>query len=256
MLKKLIPGGLTAMAGTLLLVITIPFQMWNFHLFTESLFLSVLILLASRLFIYGIPSLKNALTISVLFLALSFLRPTGVLLLAPISVYIWIMRKEWQIKFLIPIIVSVLLVLSANLIFATSYLQEYIVLARENNWVVWKNEAFPAIGSYPELLATRAFYYFAMTRPYFSDMHNLLMMSFYPVYLLALIGIPLFWKQNKAEFLFTAVWIFTLSIFSIATFLNWHARFITPLLPFFILMAAFGIKNLTIRLKGTPESTT
>jgi len=237
---------------TLLLILSFQIQMWNFHLYTESLFISGIIIYSYYLLNRSLSNTKNILMLSFLFVVLSFLRPTGVLLAIPTAVYLFSHRaNEGKMNRKIGIwFLMVALIVYANLQFSTGQFFSFVQKAYANSWVIWGYDGFENINSlssisgFIELLAYRKLYYFSMVRPYYSDSHNLLEMSFYPIYVLAIIGFIPFWKNNRKVFAFVFSTIVIISVFSILTFINWHGRFIAPILPFFILISGFGIQFL------------
>jgi hypothetical protein len=235
---------------TLFLILSFQVQMWNFHLYTESLFISGIIIYSYYLLNRSLNKMKNVLMLSFLFVILSFLRPTGVLLAIPTALYLFL-HKANQDKLNRKIgvwILMVVLIVYANLQFSTGQFFSFVQKAYANSWVIWGYDGFDnmnslsSISGFIELVAYRKLYYFSMLRPYYSGSHNLLEMSFYPIYLLAIIGLIPFWKNNRKDFTFVFSTIFIISVFSILTFINWHGRFIAPILPFFILISGFGIQ--------------
>lgn len=245
---------------TVTLILTIQIQIWNFHLYTESLFISGIILLTYRIVNFKFNKLTDYFLVSFLILLLSFLRPNGVLLLIPSSLFFLynfrIIRK--YSLFIIPFIVSLLFIIGINFSLNSGNFIEYINQAWKSSWVVWGYDN-PNIYMFHnpnimgdqgvELVLDRIVVYFSMLRPYYSTFHNFLMMTFYPIYLLSLIGVLFSWRKNKSIFVFVTSLVFVFSSFSILSFINWHGRFIAPVLPLFIIMSGFALCKIFTLIK-------
>ena len=236
-----------------ILILSFQIQLWNYHLFTESLFVSGLILFFYRLLVHRLNSNKEFIRVGVLLLLLSFLRPNGILLLAPLFVFLYMNKahvKNSIVGFSFLLLIALFVVVS-NLVFSSQLLSEYTQLAYLNKWVVWKQDYYtdPQEVSILVLLIDRFLFYFSMIRTHYSMIHNIIMMSFYPVYLLAFMGTFSMWRNNKAFSITIIITILLFSMLNILTFLNWHSRFIVPILPFFILIAGFGIQNIMRKIQ-------
>ena len=99
--------------------------------------------------------------------------------------------------------------------------------------------------------------FFGLTRTYFSFRHNLLLIAkFYPLYIFACVGIPKVYRSSREFFLFSMVLIATFTLSVMVTCVDWHNRFIMPIMPFILLFSAVGILSLydsvstRIRLKA------
>lgn len=231
-------------------------QMWNFFLFTESFFTSGLIIL-TYLLMHGINSWKKSLSISLLFITLSFIRPNGVLLILPIVAYYLFNIKSIKNRLqLLPVFISIIVIFGANIFLNDSNLVDFVSMAWQNAWIIWGYDS--GLDSLSDstllygakLIGYRLLYYFSMERPYFSDFHNILIISYYPIYLLSVFGIYPLYKKNLPFFTFLASLITIYSVFTVFTFINWHGRFIVPILPFFILLSGAGLS----RFIGTDEA--
>lgn len=244
-----------AIFTTILLLFTVQIQMWNYFLFTESLFISGLIIYTYILFFADLSRVISIFKLGILFIALSFLRPTGILLLVPTILYFIYNRNRIKTIVIYTGIVFGLLIVGFNVVFSTGQFQEYVSMAWSNGWVIWGYDGFENIlleeGGWKaiKLIYYRIFYYLSMIRPYYSDSHNIIMTAFYPVYILALLGMFSPVKKYRSEIYFVIAIIAVFSLFSIFTFINWHGRFIAPILPFIILIAGFGFQNLVQKLQ-------
>ena len=90
-----------------------------------------------------------------------------------------------------------------------------------------------------KLFLIKATLYLAHVKPYFSTVHNVLIVLFlYPVYGLAIIGFRHFPKSPVR--LFIGIFIFCQVITIGLTSENWDGRFLLPTLPYVFILAAFG----------------
>lgn len=234
-----------------ILILTFQVQMWNFYIYTESLFISVLVLIFYRLVVFDFFKARDYIWLAAYTIILSFIRPNGVLLLLPLSLFFLYgySRYRFPLRYTIPLFVSFTLLLLAHFFGDASIMLAFASKAWKESWVIWEyaeisGDGFSPFASVIYTFFLRLIYFFGMIRPYFSDLHNLLIISFYPLYLLAIYGLKRFWKNNSLTALFVFSLVLTFSLFTLLTFVNWHGRFIAPLLPFFIIMAGFGLKRL------------
>ena len=92
--------------------------------------------------------------------------------------------------------------------------------------------------------------FYGLTRPYFSDRNNLFLSLYWLFYPFAIVGV-----FNKKNLLFQNLKIFPLIyiiITSIAIFVtcdDWSDRFIAPVFPFIVFLAALGLSSIVARLK-------
>jgi hypothetical protein len=87
--------------------------------------------------------------------------------------------------------------------------------------------------------------FFGLCRPYYSSRNNMLLMLLYVFYPLALIGI--FSKQPESFYYLKRFSIVYISITSILIFFTcdeWSNRFIAPVFPFVLILAAAGVSRL------------
>ncbi len=250
--QTLVKQPLIAALSTSILILSFPIQQWNFYLYTESLFTSLTILFAYHILLFKFTKIVDYLIISILLFLLSFLRPTGILLAIPLIIYLFLNRNQLKLHKLqsaIPALTLAILI-AFNIVFNTGHLIEYTHLALQKSWIVWGEKYFQhnhnsySFLGFMEIIILRSLYFFSMLRVHYSNFHNLLLMSFYPIYLFALAGIYPLWKSSKTVFLFIVTIIIVFSSFSILTFINWQGRFMVPILPFIILLAGYGFRSI------------
>jgi hypothetical protein len=254
-----------AFVAALLLIVCIPFQYWTICLYTESLFCSLIII-----FLYCLFGINKSNRIkytygALVFLLLLFSRPTGIFFMAVITTMIFY-RFLKSGKILAAI--SGLLLFTAGSIFflyyemnsASSYnfikpfLEHYVICdvpypgstAQANIY----GSGIKAVLSYAQdytreflhLCFLRFISFWSLARPFYSGLHNwMLRIFFYPLYLFAVISIIKQWKTKPALLIFclAALGVFTASV--MLTCDEWSSRFIMPVIPVMIFLAAHGI---------------
>lgn len=248
--RLLFPKIWIAVLSTAILIFTIQIQQWNFFLYTESLFTSGIIIYTYRLFKSNYFKISDFVVLGLLFIFLSFLRPNGIMLIFPTIAYFVYNRKRYkEIVNVFPLLLSFIVIITLNLLLSSGQLNDYFTKSLNHHWIIWGYNGFENVGYnnlYLEavrLFLYRMLYFFSMQRPYYSDSHNMLMMTFYPVYLFSVLGFFSFIKRNKAVFAYTIIIILAFSSLAFLLFVNWHGRFIVPILPFFILISGYGISK-------------
>lgn len=265
-LQKLFQQSFAPVFITIYLLIFWPFQSWVVYLYTESVFFSAVMILFSVLVLYKPDNIKN---ISLIILALLFVtisRPLGILFVLSVCIYLfYCAHKKWKI----------ILACGLAIVIATGYFATNIIFATIKDWSItqaFEQESIicdlPSAGPYTKLdlanygspvyhlyyYVTHNFshflhfagaklqYFFLMKRDYYSPAHNyFLLINAITIYLLAFTG--LFIKRlkiNKGIILFMAGSILLFAITIIFQCDDYNNRFILPLFPFFLIMAARG----------------
>lgn len=257
----------TGFISSLVLILCLPWQSWTTHLYTESLFLSLLVL-------FGISFLQQEktrtdwlLTFGLLVL-LVFTRPTGLLLIPVVGICLWleaIRSKRWISLIGLPVLAIIGFYFLLNYAmkgegefdFMKPFVEEHLICGVPGNartdlrlsdngntleglvfYVLHNPEQFFSLAIKKFLL------FFGMTRPHYSAAHNLaLQLFFYPLYLAALVGLVAGWRKYRSLVRFSLLLIacFTLSV--VLSCDDWLNRFIMPVLPFILLLAVTGIKE-------------
>ncbi len=249
--KKLYKSDLVALVTTLLFVLSYLIQQWNFYLFTESIFISMSIVLYYLAINFKSQKIVHYLYLALIFILMSFLRPNGILLIIPLLYFMLSIKSNLGFKVnLIPLFSFVFLI-GVNILFNQGNFEYHISLSNKYYWIIWGYydliiENFDgSFIDYIKLFSTRFWVYFTDWRPYFSLSHNVMVMIvLIPTYILAIIGLKDFYKENKKLFIFIFLLIATFSGFTIVTFVNWHGRFLAVIIPAFIIIAGYGVKRI------------
>lgn len=258
-----------AFIAVLLLFMTQTFQMWTVHLYTESVYSSLIIIFSYCFFTRENKSTKQWILTAFIFLLILFARPTG-LLMIPVMMIYFFFRLLHQKKYVIAI--SLTAIAAAAFYFLLDYAMhssnsfDFLKPFAENEVLCY----IPAENTAPLTTHTgsnslqdiiqyithnpsqflylswqKFISYWGMQRYYDSPLHNLyFVLFFYPLYLLAVIGLVKIYKQQKSfcVFCIAMFFIFTLSV--ILTCDDWNNRFNIPVIPFVMLLAAVGIHYL------------
>ena len=237
-----------ALITTAFLIINVQLQMWNFHLFTESLFISGIMVFMYVVFTFDY-RMRDYVKLFLLLIFLSYLRPIGISLAIPAMLFFMSKtRKNWKENIYVVMLLAVA-VITQFLIMLTlrDNFNEFYSVATNKIWIIG---AYNTVDDYSQLsflpdsvkaIFLRLFYYFSMLRPYYSLSHNLLEVLFYPVYALSFIGVFGLYKNSRSRFFFIIVLIGIFSVFTLLSHVNYHGRYISPILPMFLFIAAFGL---------------
>ena len=250
-------------------VIFSPYSSWNVFLFTESVFYSCILLLVSTIIRHAITKNKSGILFIILALLLTILaRPLGILFMPGVLCYLYLIARKTIKLLIIPaaIIGVGALLFITNIIFTSTANVPITLSAREGCVVCGiipstspaldlSNTGTPVqqlyyyishnFSLFISLAMARLEAFFFMTRPWYSNLHNIFLLLFIvPLYILSLAGLA-----GKKEKTYKPIFYFML--ISIATFAavimmqcdDYHNRFILGLFPFFLIMAAKAIET-------------
>ncbi len=252
---------------TFLFITMYYYQLYNVHLFTESLYFSFGIIYTYLLFSIPNLSFKNILLLILGLSVLYFTRPTGLFFIP--STIVFILFKFYRKKALLLLsifITSGLILLYLLLNFALKsggefdfllpYLDERVLcgvptIQGQNNIVVplEKNSVeglWYIITHHPslffDLAGRRLTAFWGVVRPYYSLTHNLFIgFYFYGAYVLIILGLKKLVRKFIPQIVFFLCTILLVMITVALSCDEWHNRFILALLPFFLLMACGGL---------------
>lgn len=255
-----------AFISSLLLILFFPLQAWNFYLYSDSIFISLSIIYVYTICIYKDQSFKSYFLILLFLIILTFSRPNGMLFILPTIVY-FLFRKQSKTQLISALVLCAALIFSLYfLIFVAftgggeldilkPYVEEHIIcfvpqkpeganisIVKTSNPV---NDLFYYILHNPShflgLMLRKLFSFFNLTRPYYSQLHNIyLAIVILPTYLFALIGAFKLRKVagDMAIFILALLILYPLAV----TFQcdDWHSRFTMSVFPYLILLGCLG----------------
>jgi hypothetical protein len=257
-----------AMVGTVLLLLNIPLQEFNTFLQTESLFYSISIIFISYLLSLTKLTVPNFLLILFATLIICITRPTGLLFVPAIGLYVFfrhINGISTRIKIILVIIGTTGFLWMLNVVigskgewdFMLPYLDERIICgvptldhnasiktAPDGNsiyglfYYIMHN-----FGQFSRMALLRSKAFFGLQRTYYSTPHNIyLAVFFYTLYIAAILSIKWWIKNHPYKIAFISCCIIMTWITTFLTCDDWHNRWLLSISPWIILM---GLPTIT-----------
>jgi hypothetical protein len=253
------------LAGALLLAIFIPLQSWNFYLYSDSIFISLVILFLSVVHKHANGGWPGVLKILLFLVLLIFSRPHGLLLIPPVFFYL-VLRKQTKASRIKTVGIAglflTLMYFLLNKAFKGGedmdamkpFIEEHIIcfvplkpegasldLIKTDSPV--KNLLYYVTHNplhYLKLMALKLWSFFNITRPYYSLLHNILLCLYIiPLYFFAVAGIRRFWKNNSDYALFILGLIILYPLGATLQCDDWHSRFTMVVIPSLIIISIF-----------------
>jgi 4-amino-4-deoxy-L-arabinose transferase-like glycosyltransferase len=267
----------TALYATLALCCFLPFMQWNLYLYSESIFISLSMLLFYAICRFEYQNTKNFLLIIALLTVLLFTRPFGALFVPPLLIYFLFshyQKKMFRLYTVVTLSLFVLIMfLSIQAVFQGGedmdamkpFVEEHIVcfvpkkpegatlkLKYYNNGI--RDILYYIIHNplhFCKLMTERLYSFFKFTRPWYSTNHNLFLLFFMvPVYGFFIYGIIPFLKRTHNLGIYV---IGLLILYPLATTFqcdDWHSRFTFPIIPPIFVVAAFGFHRFLTKRKN------
>ncbi len=220
-------GAKTGYLTVLLYVTCYPIQIWNSALYTESIFISLLIILCST-----IVHKKSYVWVGMLTLVLLFSRPTFILFM-PAFVWLFFKLNSISQKYVLPFLLIIPLALYNRMAhfpeFFSFFISDQIIceLVVEQQYTWW------------ELIIQKITLYFGMIRPHYTFSHNAYL------FLYTLAYIPYILVIIKKKYSYKTFFILLLLVhllFVSVTCVNWNNRFVATFLPFVFILVGVGVE--------------
>jgi Dolichyl-phosphate-mannose-protein mannosyltransferase len=259
-----------AFIGVMILLLNEPYQQFNVYLQTESIFYSLTLILTYTVLTWEKPDYKKLLAALLLLTLICFTRPTGLLFVPPIFLYIFLS----SLKGLSPIKKTGLVVASAFVFFlflgkamGSGGEFDFMLPFRQENIIcgVPGISGFQPIRTagngnsiygllyyithnffqFTRLAGLKTMAFFGLHRDYYSTGHNIyLIIFFYSLHLLALAAIPWWFKYhlNKCLYLLSAILLVWMTVMLSCD--DWHNRFYLSISPFVIILSIRSISSL------------
>ena len=266
---------LLATLASFFFIINIPYQLYTSFLFTESIFYSLTIIYTSYLLRLEKLTLKNVLLIVLFLVLLSITRPTGFLFFVASAFYLFfrflnklsLLYKTSLIcisVFFFFFFTNIMLQAGGSLDLMLPFKKENIICGVNtvNNAEIEtmeKGNSLQGIAYYVfnnheqflKLSKLKTLAFFGMLRTYYSLFHNvLLVLFFYPFYILSFIGIWKKMKQKDKTIIYLITIILLYWITTLLTCDDWHNRFILTVSPFLFLLGLAAFSNNLFRAKN------
>lgn len=212
-------GGKGLLAG-ILLAVCWPIQYWNTAIYTESFFISGLIILW-----YLALARKWKWFLAILFPML-FLRPVMVVLLVPFIFWtVFDASRRWKVLMLVGMISLGFLGLLSRIYFFPEYF-DFVV----TNQVICEVESGASVFV---IMGKKLLYFFTLYRPHYSWVHNVANLIYPALLIWGLVKLKRPLGKHQRFLLVFLIWV---AVFTLFTCVNWNNRFIAPVLPFVILL--------------------
>jgi hypothetical protein len=260
----------TAFIGALIFLLNYYYHEFNTYLQTESLFHSFIIIFSADLVRLGKLTLRNAVIIFFSTVLICITRPTGLLLLPGIALYLFFaFFKTISTRLKIGIVATcsmAFLVLMNAVIgskgewdFMLPYLDERIIcgVPTLHHFVDIKTDPngdsiyglyYYIVHNFDQFIRMaylRSKAFFGLLRTYYSRGHNIyLAVFFYPLYAAALLSLGWWWKHHANRFLFFCCAVLMTWGTTLLTCDDWHNRWFLTISPWIILASLPAITKL------------
>jgi len=253
-----------ALLSCFLLIICIPYQLYNTFLYTESIFFSLTIIYTIFLLRKTSFKIVDIIKLCLFLVLLALTRPTGLFFIAATCVYLfWVTKGKWHswIRYCMLLGVPVLGLLLINQVMKSGGGMDSIKPFSEGHVIcdiptrTISTDSFahdaPLISliqfiirhpvEFLQLSLQKSITFFGLYRNYYSLPHNtILVLFFFPLYIGILIRF--FWKKRqtaaKDYFIYSLILIFWMAV--VFSCDEWHNRFFLTLTPFLIITNAIG----------------
>jgi hypothetical protein len=266
----------TAFIGTLIFLLNYPFHEFNTYLQTESLFHSFTIIFSSYLLRLNKLTWKHAVIILLSTALLCITRPTGLLLVPGIALYLFFaFFKTITTRLKLGIVTSCgivfLAVVNAALgskgewDFMLPYLNEHIIcgVPTLNHAAYIKTDPngdsvyglfyyiMHNFGQFMRMAWLKSKAFFGLLRPYYGRGHNLyLAVFFYSLYAAALLSLGWWWKHHASRLLYFLCALVMTWGTTLLTCDDWHNRWFLTISPWLIVTALPAITRLSAMISS------
>ena len=265
LLKDLLQQQQVAFLFFLAYLLCYPIQKWNFFLYSESIHTSFIVFGLYFFFkMLQSKKLSRAIVFGISLVAILFSRPVGIIFLMPVGVVAicWLYNNsKKKIAYLFAGILLLIVIAVANsplttFINADSIRRMEIICQVPETSQVAGYQEFNKAGLYKAFLVIKNeigvgnFFvngfkklgrFFGMQRPYYKWHTNAFLMLYWIVYPFMLVGV--LYKQHKSFYylkLFSLTYLLCTAAVIFFTCDDWASRFISPVFPFILILAAAG----------------
>lgn len=271
-LVKANAGQSAALLASLLLLVFLPLQLWNFFLYTDSIFISLTLIYFWIIYRHAGRGWAGNLFVLLMLMLLVVSRPHGLLFIPPTFIYYLLLapsaRQRW-VTVAAGALVLMVMFLFMNRIFTGGedmdalkpFVEEHVICFVPQNpagadlilqktdspvadiiYYAWHNPVH-----FLRLMALRLYSFFNLTRPYYSMIHNIGLLAFLiPMYLFALAGIRRAWYQQRPLVFFFILFLILYPMGITFQCDDWHSRFTMMVIPLFIFFAVYALTSTDI----------
>ena len=259
-----------ALIGVMILLLNEPYQQYNVYLQTESIFYSLILILTYNILTWENHDRRKLLPILLLLVILCFTRPTGLLFIPPVFLYIFLsflkglspIKKVGLVAaaaFIFFLFLDKAMGSGGELDFMLPFRDESIICGvpraagfRPIETAANGNSLYGLLyyithnfSQFARLAALKTMAFFGLYRDYYSTRHNIyLVIFFYSLHLLALAAIPWWLKYhfNKCCYFLSAILLVWMTVMLSCD--DWHNRFYLSISPFVIILSMRSISRL------------
>lgn len=269
----LLKSSVIALIGALILLLNQPYQEFNTFLQTESLFYSFSLILSCYVIRVEKLSLKKFTIIILLLFLVCITRPTGLLFIPPVFLYLFFIyfRKLGALKklsilgatsFLFLFLINKALSSGGEFDFMLPFRNEDIICglpslthAASITTSSESNSIFGLLyyvthnfGQFIRLAWDKTIAFFGLYRTYYSTWHNIYLIAYFSlIHIFTLAGISFWIKKDLYKFLYFLSAIFMTWLTVMLTCDDWHNRFYLSISPYLIILSLGFIKKLSAR---------
>ena len=263
----------SAFTITLILICSIPVQVFTCILQTESLFFSLTLMFSCYLLQLKQIRARECIILLLWILLILFTRPTGLLFLPPLLLYLafhFFSRFAVSWRWIIGLGGAVFLFLFLDRSLGTGGELDFMLPFQTETVICGvpgiSERAAVRISENPNSLSGLLYYithntgqfirlsiekskaFFLLVRPYYSPVHNALLLALiFPFYAFCLLSLRWWLKNNKAMLLYCSTYIFVTWLSVIMSCDDWHNRFFFTILPYIFLLSLPFIEKILHR---------
>jgi hypothetical protein len=257
---------------TIWFLLNIPLHQFNVFLQTDSLFYSFTIIFSCYLLRIQNFTLKQLIIVLVSLTLISVTRPTGLLFLPPVVLYLYFRffhGPGWLYKISFVFLLTALFFYFLNAAIGSGGELDFMLPARTEQIIcgvptvpssvpidetVNYNSLYGLFyyvthnfSQFSRLAFKRAIAFFGVLRSYYSTLHNVcLVLLYYPIYVLAALSAR-YWFKRPLILLYIASLTFLYLITAVVSCDDWHNRFFLTITPYLMVLAAPVINKLVLR---------
>jgi 4-amino-4-deoxy-L-arabinose transferase-like glycosyltransferase len=269
-----------AFITTLFLLVFFPLQSWNFHLYSDSILISLSLIYLWMFYQYDRYAHKKYLWFALGILVLiTFSRPHGLLFIPPTILYLIFRKQSRKNLFLnmgITVLLTGLMFLAALVIFSGGgdmdamkpFIEEHIICfvptatgnahldlvnSGSQMYDLWYYVIHNPL-HFLKLTGLKILSFFKLTRPWYSPVNNyLLLVLIIPMYVTALLGLRKFILVNR-NFAILVISLLLLYPFGMTLQCDdWHGRFTMAIIGAVLCMSCYTVNRI---LEKTKKKTT
>lgn len=262
-----------ALLGVTILLLNQPYQEFNTFLQTESLFYSFTLILSCYVVRLEKLSLKNFIAVIFLLMLVAITRPTGLLFIPPVFIYLFFIyfKKLSTLKKLSILgAFSLLFLFLINKALSSGGEFDFMLPFRDEDIICGlpslthaavittssdSNSIFGLVfyvthnfGQFMRLAWQKTIAFFGLYRTYYSTWHNIYLISYFSlIHIFSIAGISFWLKKEFYKFLYFFLAILITWLTVMLTCDDWHNRFYLSISPYLIILSLGFIKKLSAR---------